>query len=274
MRHLVTTALVLCCANAASAQALRDHGWVDVDALRLQSINGAQTASAVVTLYQRQTPSSPWDLATLRQSVTYPSPAGLGVNLGGGVFVSRAVGFGIHVVAANYHASAMGTFNINLLNTTGTPPFSGLPSFSLSQPTAPLDRRDRSIDFRIVYRIPLRSNLEVRMFGGPTYFHVTDTRIQTISGSWAGVAAGQPTATITGFGYEDVTGSAWGANAGADVTVPLTRYLGVGGAVRFVHATISAPLPAALSDVVTLDSGNGNVKVDQVQFGGGLRLRF
>ncbi len=71
---------------------------------------------------------------------------------------------------------------------------------------------------------------------------------------------------ITTFDSQEVSGSAWGFNAGVDVGWFFDRYVGVGGLLRFNKGTVSLTDPF---------SGTGvDLKAGHVVFGGGVRFRF
>lgn len=87
--------------------------------------------------------------------------------------------------------------------------------------------------------VPLhRENMRVRIFGGPTYFRLTDDT------------------------YYHVEGTGWGFHAGGDFSYFFTRVVGVGGFLRYTYGKVS------VSDLMD------DFVVGGFQTGGGLRLRF
>ena len=71
---------------------------------------------------------------------------------------------------------------------------------------------------------------------------------------------------VTSFNQREVSGSAVGFNAGADVAFFFTRHVGVGGVVRVNRGTVSVDDPLS-STAVDLTLG-------QTTIGGGLRVHF
>ena len=104
----------------------------------------------------------------------------------------------------------------------------------------PWERRQEntSVDIMATWLIPSRHDaMRVRVFGGPSLFHAAENQF-----------------TLYGHGY----------NAGADVAVFFSRYLGVGGAVRFNKGT--APLMVPQRDPA--------MEVGRLTLATGLRFRF
>ncbi|MDA1094823.1 MAG: hypothetical protein O3A25_16355 [Acidobacteria bacterium] len=110
--------------------------------------------------------------------------------------------------------------------------------------------------------IPVSDRLEVGVFGGPSLFSVDQEFVRGVD--FRDVFPFD-TATFVSAPTERQSASAVGFNVGTDVTVLLTRNVGVGGLVRFSRATVDMAAPDGTTR--SLDAGG-------VQAGGGLRLRF
>jgi hypothetical protein len=128
-----------------------------------------------------------------------------------------------------------------------------------------LERNDLDLDFFVLYDVPTAEEWRVRVFGGPTYFRVKQEMIGEIR--YEQFVFGQSnTVNITEGRFNEIEGSAWGFNVGADIAYFFTRHVGVGGVVRFNNGTVTVDEPLSGEDA-DLDAG-------RTTFGAGLRLRF
>jgi hypothetical protein len=127
---------------------------------------------------------------------------------------------------------------------------------------AGLKREDLAMHVAAMWLVPVSETLQVSMFGGPTYFRVTQDVVRNVA-----VAETYPfdEAAYTGVASSSEHASNLGFNAGADVTMFFTRMLGVGGLVRYSQGTVNMPSP---------DGSTTAVKVGGLQTGVGLRVRF
>ena len=100
---------------------------------------------------------------------------------------------------------------------------------------ASLNREDLSFHLAGIWMVPVSENLQVSLFGGPTYFRVTQDMVRNVElneaypfdqAVYTGVAASSEHAGRVGF------------NAGADVSMFFTRMLGVGGLVRYSQGNV------------------------------------
>jgi hypothetical protein len=71
---------------------------------------------------------------------------------------------------------------------------------------------------------------------------------------------------ITSFTVQEVSASTLGFHVGIDVSGFFSRYVGVGGTVRFSRGRASVRDPLTNEEI--------ELKVGQPELGGGLRLRF
>jgi hypothetical protein len=126
-----------------------------------------------------------------------------------------------------------------------------------------MERREGSLHFKAVYRVPVGPQLSVLLSGGPSYFAVTQSVVERVSYEEAfpfeALNNLQPVATT-------VRDTALGFNAGADIALRLGRRWGVGGLLRYSRATANFSVPTGDRDL-TVDLGGMHVS-------GGLRLFF
>jgi hypothetical protein len=134
--------------------------------------------------------------------------------------------------------------------------------------SAALERHDRALDLSAIYAVPTSDDrLSIHVFGGPTHFSVTSNMVEDIHITQ--VASSRiplNSVAIDRYTTKEVSGSAWGFNVGTDAAWFFTRYVGVGGGLRFNSGTVTVLEPNTVQ--------NADLKVGQTQFGGGLRLRF
>jgi hypothetical protein len=71
---------------------------------------------------------------------------------------------------------------------------------------------------------------------------------------------------ISSYLHQKVNGSAWGFNAGADLSVFFSRHFGVGGIVGVNRGRVTIPEP--------LSGQNADLTTGHIEVGGGLRMRF
>ena len=129
-----------------------------------------------------------------------------------------------------------------------------------------LAHRERATHVGAAWRFPIPQveGLDVGVFGGPSFFNVTQGVVTNVTVSEAG---GPPFASVSVSQVQ--TGqhrrNGVGGHVGADVTYMPTTYVGVGFLVRFAAASVD--LPSAGSGTLSLDAGG-------IQTGGGIRFRF
>jgi len=127
---------------------------------------------------------------------------------------------------------------------------------------ASLKREDLALHLAGQWMVPVTDNVQLSLFGGPTYFRVAQ---DMVSGVTANEVYPFDRAEYAGAAVANEHASHIGYNAGGDVAVFFTRTLGVGMMVRYSRATVQMPLP---------DGGAGALKVGGLQTGAGLRVKF
>jgi hypothetical protein len=139
--------------------------------------------------------------------------------------------------------------------------------------TARASRTERGVHVQALYRLPLARALTLTVSGGPSFVRVE----QDV------VAPGADPALVAGVRYDEafpydtvafrsanvlqVSGSASGFHAGADVAWMFNRHVGVGGVVRYTAVSVDLDLPPNGSRRKSVDAGGSLA-------GGGLRLAF
>ena len=103
---------------------------------------------------------------------------------------------------------------------------------------------------------------EVGVFGGPSVFRV---RQDLVTGFGYGEAYPYDEVTFRSAEMTNASAMRLGFNVGTDVTMFLTRQIGIGAAVQFARGSVN--LPSASGD-------EQQVTVGGLRAGGGLRVRF
>jgi hypothetical protein len=114
-----------------------------------------------------------------------------------------------------------------------------------------------------MWLVPFTRDVQMSVYGGPSYFMVRQTMVRTVN-----VADAYPfdTATFTGVETVEQKDNKIGFNVGADLTVFFSKYVGVGGVVRFSRADVDVTAPDGTSEV--------SIEAGGLHLGGGLRVRF
>ena len=96
-------------------------------------------------------------------------------------------------------------------------------------------REETALHVHARWGIPVSQSVEVALFGGPTFFSVSQAFVTGIDFDQA---YPYDTATLTGAMTRAEDGSTIGFNVGADVSVYFSRWLGVGGLIRFSRSEV------------------------------------
>jgi len=184
----------------------------------------------------------------------YEVKGGPAFDAAGGVRVSRRLAIGAGV--SRFSRSTAATLNGSVPH----PFFFNRPR-PVAGDVAALDRADLAVHVQARAIAPLGPRMQLAVFGGPSFFHVTQDIVSTFT--WAD-SYPFDTATFASATTVNATGSKVGFNAGAEVAYFFSRRMGVGGTVQFSGATVELDAPRGAQDV---KAGGTNV-------GGGLHLRF
>jgi hypothetical protein len=242
---LVWVFVILLCAGSASAQSTwSDKARINVDF-------GVQPSSS--TFSGTANPPVYMETATLTTNYTVPS----GQFFDGGVIVRVSGGFGVGVAASGFirhdPASISGTIpHPQFLNHPR--PISGMSS-SLEH-----DEIVGYIDAAYVLTV---SRLDIAMSAGPAFFTVNQDLVSNVTFT---DSSPYNTVGFTGAVVTRAGGTALGFNAGIDVGIKLSKYVGIGAILRYSKASVTFPLENSTAGVHT-DVGGANA-------GGGLRLYF
>lgn len=125
-----------------------------------------------------------------------------------------------------------------------------------------LDGSQDMIDFHAMYSVN-ESRWRFVAFGGPSYFRLTQTMINTVNFTQSFVAS---SVNITGASLAETKGNTWGFNVGADGTWFFSRFVGVGAGLRVNRGTVQ------IIDPLSGDEVDWQVGVTSFVFGP--RFRF
>ena len=183
----------------------------------------------------------------------YPATKGPAIDGGGAVRVWRNLAVGVNVSLAR--RSTDGSISGSIPH-----PF----YFDAARPisgSTPIERSENAVHLQAVWVIPVGRRLLIAPGAGPSFFSVKQTLVQSVSytesypydtATFASASVTQPSASAVGFG------------ASVDVGYYFTRYLGIGGLVRYARATVELP---SHDSKVSVDAGG-------FEAGVGLRIRF
>jgi hypothetical protein len=256
MRNLGARVLYVCLAAASLAISARpaaaQNGFINIDFARFVSRQDAYMTTFVTTI----------NLEAGAAAAAYPKlPGANGIDLSGGVRVVGHLGVGVRFEAANYDET------VGLGVSIPSPYFFNTVATAGSTTSPPLHRRDRYVDVSAQYSIPITNKVTLSVFGGPTYFHVSQDMVSVIHYLQTASSIIRLNAvTIHTFTSQEVSGSTWGGHAGADIAFFFTDHVGVGGGGRYNAGTVKVTDP--------LSAQQTDLKVGFGEFGAGLRLRF
>lgn len=176
-------------------------------------------------------------------------------DVGGGVRLGEQFGLGVSVTAFSTDGDA---------DVTATVPH---PLYfnrdrQVAGALTDVTRQEIAVHVQASWMVPVNEQLEVAVFGGPTFFRVKQDLVNDVLFSQV-----YPfdTATFTGATTGTPSKSTVGFNVGADVAYYFSERIGVGFLARFSRAT--ADLPSIEGATVGVDAGG-------LHTGGGLRIRF
>ena len=193
------------------------------------------------------------ELATY--DIDHRSGGGGFFDISGGVRVWRnlAAGLGVTRFVATSGAAVTGSIP--------HPLFFGRPrtgNFSRTD----LEHAETGIHLQAVWVVPITDQIDVSVFGGPSFFNVGQSVITNVMP--AEVGAPFNTVAITGATITTVSERAVGGNVGVDITYLVTERYGGGFFVRWAGASVDIPA----------SGGPQSIDVGGTQFGIGLRARF
>ena len=192
---------------------------------------------------------------TATYGVNHESGGGGFFDISGGVRVWRnlAAGLGVTRFAATSGAAVTGSIP--------HPLFYGRPRTGSFYRTD-LEHTETGIHLQAVWVVPVTDQIDVSVFGGPSFFNVGQSVITNLTP--AEVGAPFDTVAITGASTSTVSERAVGGNVGVDITYLVTERYGGGLFVRWAGASVDIPA----------SGGSPSIDVGGTQFGIGLRARF
>jgi hypothetical protein len=133
---------------------------------------------------------------------------------------------------------------------------------SVSGDASGLTREELAVHLQVGSAFPVGTRLQVMVFGGPSFFQVTQEIVTdfTYTNDYPYDEAQFAAATTI-----NAKASKVGYNAGVDLAFFFTRNIGLGATAQFAGTTVALPAAGGASQ---------DVKVGGVKVGGGLRLRF
>lgn len=237
-------------AVASDAQAQGQRVWVDVNVGVAVPGEGEYDAAASLPLFSE----------VARFAADYDFPVGANVDVGGGFLFTPQFGAGISLTGTAHRGPA------TVSATIPHPGFFNASATGVDETSDDLERTEGAIHFQGVFVVPTSDRLQLRFFGGPSYFQVTQDTVDDIRFRQTfGTVANANSVTITDVDLIESEGSAWGFHLGGDVSYFFNRVVGLGGFVRYSRAEVE------------LDDLGGDVRKSTaggVQAGIGLRLRF
>ena len=190
-----------------------------------------------------------------RFDTEYADTRGPGLDVTAGALVTRRMA--VAVSASRFVQSTPATLSGSVPH-----PLYFDRSRTLGAEVGRLQRHELSVHLQARGILASGRRAEVALFGGPSIFRVSQ---DIVTGFGYGEA--YPYDNVTFRSAETTEGSAMrvGFNVGTDLTLFLTRQLGLGAAVQFARGSVD--LPAASGD-------EQRVTVGGLRAGGGLRVRF
>ncbi|MSO45485.1 MAG: hypothetical protein EXQ59_01785 [Acidobacteria bacterium] len=245
MRAVVVTLLLLACSTPVLAQPpVPARGFVVVNGGYELTSNDFADAG-----------SSPENAEQARFTTDYTVNTGPAFDVAGGVAIWRRLGLGVGVERSSRATPVALTGSV-------PHPFFFNRDRSVSGTVTGLTREELAVHVKATVVAPIGTRVQVLLFGGPSFFLVTQGVITDFT--WT-EAYPYDVATFNTARPTSAKASKVGFHAGADVAVFFTRQIGVGGTVQFAGASVA--LTAAGGE--SLDAQAGGIKA-----GGGLRLRF
>jgi hypothetical protein len=253
MNKSVVTLLIVCgvfagTAGEASAQAATwaDRGYINVG-WGVESGTTDMTDSRTSTIYEES--------ATVTTASTFTSGSLFDVGVGLRIWRNLTIG-------AAYHQEQNDTEG-TLSGQIPSPVFFNRPRTLTG--AEPLDRKEAATHLNIGWVVPIGAKFDVLVYGGPSFFRLTQDVISNVVPNEAGASGSTIPGTIT---VTERKKSQTGYNVGMDATYILwsndSVRIGAGGFVRMTSAETD----------VELLSTSQPTKVGGVQFGFGARLRF
>ena len=190
-----------------------------------------------------------------RLDTKYAVKGGATFDVAAGGIVWRRLGVGVGVSRFSVATP------VSLSATVPHPFFFNQPR-SVNGEVTGLKREEMAIHVQVRGVLPVGDRLQVMVFGGPSFFQITQGVITDFSYT---DSYPYDTATFSAATTTDASVSKLGFHLGGDVAFFFTKQVGIGATVQFAGASVV--LPAADGTTQSVQVGGGRA-------GGGLRLRF
>ncbi len=125
-----------------------------------------------------------------------------------------------------------------------------------------VDRDENDGHLQITYLVPISDHVDLSVFAGPSVFYLRQSLISTLV--FRDIYP-YDTVAIDGFYTVRKSKAVVGAHVGADLTVMLWRFVGVGVGGRYARGSLNLP---------SAGTGSIPIEVGGTQLSGGVRLRF
>lgn len=178
-------------------------------------------------------------------------------EVGAGVRVTRNVSVGV-----SYSARPAHTRDVPVTASVPDPRF--FDAFRSASATATgLEHREQAVHLQALWHVPVTVDFDVTLFGGPTFFTVKDTLIESVTPQETGDFS---TVNLL-LDTSSQSNSTIGFHAGVDTSYMFLRNAGVGAMLRYSRGSVDLLNPAASGGEMTIDAGG-------LEIGAGLRFRF
>lgn len=187
--------------------------------------------------------------------VTYRTPAGPLFDVNGGIRLWRD--FGVAAGVSAYRKSAAANVSARIPH-----PFFFNQLREASADTGSLRREELAIHVQALWMLPVRSNIDLALFAGPSYFQVRQPFVESLRFN---DVYPYDTTEITGVNTSNEQKRQLGFNAGVDVTYMLTKSVGVGALVRYSRAQV---------EFTSTNDERRKIDAGGAQAAAGVRFRF
>jgi hypothetical protein len=188
-------------------------------------------------------------------TTSYGGSHSLGLDLGARARVARHVAVGGSVTWLSQKTSGD-------VSATVPHPFFFNALRQVSGVGTDLPREEIAAHGEVSALVPIGRVLQAAVFAGPSYFHLQQGLVLDVA---VNETYPYDTATFASATTTDVSKSAFGFNAGVDVSARIAGHVGVGVTARYSRATVK--LPASDTEDVAVRGGG-------LQIGGGIRFGF
>jgi hypothetical protein len=247
---IVVCALCLAGARDASAQPVQDwtdRGYFNFN-IGFESTSGTLNDAVTFRLYDED--------GTKAVESAVDSGAFIDFSVGGRVWKNVSAGIGFHREATTGQAAVTASVpNPTVFNRNRT----------VALTADDLDRSERAIHLQVGYMLPLNERLTVHVFGGPSFFKLSQDVVADLTFTEA-----PPFTSVSATpNIVSRSDSVTGAHIGGDVSYILmdTGTAKIGGGFFMRYAGATGRVPVLGTTEIETDLGG-------LQFGFGLRVRF